>query len=80
MSGCKIVRAVGETVVDTGRLIGIGGSDNENNDEQSEPKGNGVSVYEHEEEEGTSLLVGAFVIALVLFLITLGIRYYYFRE
>ena len=82
MNGCKIVKAVGETVVDTGKLIGIGGSD----DDSEQPNKPDGSIIQSEEEprepssEETNLLVGTFVVVLVLFLITLGIRYFYFRK
>jgi len=83
MSGCKIVRAVGETVVDTGKLIGIGKSDN-NNVQPSENTGEIVTKKESAAKptdgETANLMIGAFIIVLVMFLITLGIRYFYFRE
>ena len=82
MNGCKIVRAVGETVVDTGKLIGIGSADNDS-EQPNKAEGNAVQSEEEVQEpsgEKSHLLVGTFVIVLILFLVTLGVRYFYFRK
>jgi uncharacterized membrane protein len=79
MGGCKIVRAIGETAIDAGEMVGIGVSDKEDSESAPNPNLNESNSSEAA-EEGSQLAVGAFVIVFILFSITLAVRYFYFKN